>query len=153
MARTVKTSTMNFFTLGISVSVSILLLWLLVSMRQNKLSNHVANLRFDGMQKQLATISLQNARLQKVNTTDCLTGKIPIIFVSAMDDSHNGESGFKAGAVDYINRQTSLGVGHARIKVHLENSRKVKFIEALASGYLSDFDKIRIAAKYSLNNT
>ncbi|MFT6752771.1 MAG: DNA-binding response OmpR family regulator [Candidatus Azotimanducaceae bacterium] len=84
---------------------------------------------------------------------DPLTSKIPVIFVSAMDDKHNEESGFKAGAVDYINKPPSPSIVHARIKVHLQNSRQIKFIEALASGYLSDAGKIRIAARDLLDNT
>ena len=84
---------------------------------------------------------------------DALTSKIPIIFVSAMDDRHNEESGFRAGAVDYINKPPSPAIVHARIKVHLENTRQIKFIEAVASGYLSDTVKIREAARDLLENT
>ncbi|MFT7548678.1 MAG: hypothetical protein ACI9VI_002523, partial [Candidatus Azotimanducaceae bacterium] len=47
----------------------------------------------------------------------------------------------------------SPSIVHARIKVHLQNSRQIKFIEALASGYLSDAGKIRIAARDLLDNT
>jgi putative two-component system response regulator len=78
---------------------------------------------------------------------DALTSKIPIIFVSAMDDRHNEESGFRAGAVDYISKPPSPAIVNARIKVHLENTRQVKFIEAIANGYLSDAEEIRAAAK------
>jgi len=82
---------------------------------------------------------------------DGLTQNIPVIFVSAMDDRHNEESGFKAGAVDYINKPASPAIVHARIRVHLENNRQIKFIEALASGYLNDAEKIRETAKELLN--
>lgn len=82
---------------------------------------------------------------------DGLTKNIPIIFVSAMDDRHNEESGFKAGAVDYINKPPSPAIVHARIRVHLENNRQTKFIEAVASGYLHDAEKMRSRAKELLN--
>lgn len=84
---------------------------------------------------------------------DGLTKNIPIIFVTAMDDRHNEESGFKAGAVDYINKPPSPAIVHARIRVHLENNRQTKFIEAVASGYLNDAEKMREAAKELLSIT
>ena len=65
---------MNLVTLGINVSVSILLLWALVSIRHNKMNHKSANSRLDDLQKQLANISRQNSRLQRENTTDGLTG-------------------------------------------------------------------------------
>ena len=80
-------------------------------------------------------------------SNDPLSRNIPIIFVSAMDDRHNEESGFRAGAVDYINKPPSPAIVRARIKVHLEKTRQTKFIEAVASGYLSDLEKIRGTAK------
>ncbi|MBL4680557.1 MAG: GGDEF domain-containing protein [Pseudomonadales bacterium] len=65
---------MNLLTLTINVSVSIILLYTLVSLRQNKIRNNKADARFDTMQLQLEDISRQNSRLQKENTTDSLTG-------------------------------------------------------------------------------
>ena len=65
---------MNLLTLGINVSVSIILLYALVGLRQNKIRNGRADARFDSMQLQLEDISRQNSRLQKENTTDSLTG-------------------------------------------------------------------------------
>jgi predicted signal transduction protein with EAL and GGDEF domain len=74
VAQSVNISEINLVIFGINVSVSVLLLWALVAIRQNRVSNSVAKLRFDEMQKQLAAIAIQNSRLQKENTTDCLTG-------------------------------------------------------------------------------
>lgn len=51
---------------------------------------------------------------------DPRTEHIPVIFVSAMDDVHNEEVGFKAGAVDYISKPFGPAIVLARIKIHLE---------------------------------
>jgi len=67
-------SGMNLLTLVINVSVSIILLYTLISLRQNKIRNNKTDTRFDSMQLQLEDISRQNSRLQKENTTDSLTG-------------------------------------------------------------------------------
>lgn len=74
VASTHEVSGMNLLTLGINVSVSMILLYALVSLRQNKIRNIRADARFDSMQSQLEDISRQNTRLQKENTTDSLTG-------------------------------------------------------------------------------
>ena len=81
---------------------------------------------------------------------DPLTRKIPVIFVTSMDDRHNEESGFKAGAVDYISKPPSPGIVKARVRVHLMKTRQTRFVEAVASGYLADLEKIREAAKNML---
>ncbi len=79
--------------------------------------------------------------------SDLLTRKIPVIFVTSMDDRHNEETGLKAGAVDYIPKPPSPGIVHARVRVQLERTTQNRFIEAVASGYLSDPEKIRQTAK------
>lgn len=78
---------------------------------------------------------------------DPVTAGIPVIFVTSMDDRHNEETGFRAGAVDYISKPPSPAIVHARVKVHLERNRQAKFIQALATGYLSDPEQIRSQAK------
>ncbi len=80
-----------------------------------------------------------------------LTKNIPVIFVTSMDDRHNEETGFRAGAVDYISKPPSPGIVLSRVKVHLERNRKAKFIQAVASGYLNDPEQIRAAAKALLD--
>lgn len=47
------------------------------------------------------------------------TAKIPVIFVTAKDQSMDEALGFKAGAVDYISKPISPPVVLARIKTHL----------------------------------
>ena len=78
---------------------------------------------------------------------DPLTASIPVIFVTSMDDKHNEETGLRAGAVDYITKPPSPAIVLARVKVHLERMRQAKFIQAVASGYLSDPEVIRGQAK------
>ncbi len=78
---------------------------------------------------------------------DPLTQSIPVIFVTSMDDRHNEETGFRAGAVDYITKPPSPGIVQARVRVHLEKNRQARFIQAIATGYLNDPEKIRQEAK------
>jgi CheY-like chemotaxis protein len=47
------------------------------------------------------------------------TQKIPVIFVTAMDEDIDEARGFELGAVDYIHKPFSMGVVRARVKTHL----------------------------------
>ena len=78
---------------------------------------------------------------------DPLTQQIPVIFITAMDDRESEESGFQAGAVDYIYKPPVAASVKARIRVQLKRKQQVRFIEAVATGYLSDPDMIRQTAK------
>ena len=82
---------------------------------------------------------------------DPLTTGIPVIFVTSMDDRHNEETGFRAGAVDYITKPPSPAIVRARVGVHLERNRQAKFIQKVASGFLNDPEAIRIEAKEALD--
>jgi len=79
------------------------------------------------------------------------TAEIPVIFVTAMDDRHNEQIGFKVGAVDYINKPASPEVVLARVGVHLRNQRQDRFIKLVANGALDDPEKIKRAARTLLN--
>ena len=70
------------------------------------------------------------------------TKKIPVIFVTAMDDKHNEVVGLKAGAVDYIPKPPSAEIVRARVKIHLNAAKQRSFIERLAEGAYSDLDDI-----------
>jgi putative two-component system response regulator len=50
---------------------------------------------------------------------DARTAKIPVIFVSAMNEVQDETRGFEAGAVDYISKPVSPPLVRARIKTHL----------------------------------
>jgi diguanylate cyclase (GGDEF)-like protein len=45
---------------------------------------------------------------------------IPVIFVTALDDSEHEEEAFKAGGVDYIRKPINPYTTYARVKTHLE---------------------------------
>ena len=77
---------------------------------------------------------------------------IPVIFITSMDDKHNEEMGFKAGAVDYMNKPPSPELVHARINVHLHNRRQRLFLEKLASSEITDSTTIQQTAKLLLDN-
>ena len=70
------------------------------------------------------------------------TKKIPVIFVTAMDDKHNEVVGLKAGAVDYIPKPPSAEIVRARVKIHLNFARQRNFIERVAEGAYSDLNDV-----------
>jgi putative two-component system response regulator len=78
------------------------------------------------------------------------TEHIPVIFITSMDDKHNEQMGFKAGAVDYMNKPPSPELVHARINVHLRNQRQRLFLEKVASNELTDLATIQQTAKLLL---
>ncbi len=79
--------------------------------------------------------------------SDPLTRKIPVIFVTSMDDKHNEAIGFNAGAVDYIPKPPSTEIVLARISVHLNNARQQEFVSRIARGELIDLADIREKAR------
>ncbi|MCH7741451.1 MAG: response regulator [Proteobacteria bacterium] len=83
----------------------------------------------------------------KALKADPITEKIPVIFVTSMDDKHNEEVALKAGAVDYIPKPPSVEIVRARVKVHLSANRHRKFIERLAAGDVSDPEEIKKQAQ------
>jgi CheY-like chemotaxis protein len=75
------------------------------------------------------------------------TKHIPVIFVTSMDDKHNEQMGFKAGAVDYMNKPPSHEVVHARVSVHLRNNQQRQFLERLSGGDITDLNEIQTTAE------
>jgi two-component system sensor histidine kinase/response regulator len=57
--------------------------------------------------------------------------KVPVIFLTALDDSSDIEKGFELGAVDYITKPFRAPELMARVKTHLEMSRRAKQIAFL----------------------
>lgn len=78
---------------------------------------------------------------------DPATHKIPVIFVTSMDDKHNEEAGLRAGAVDYINKPPSPTIVRSRVGIHLAYARQVHFLEDIAEGKIDDLAAIRKQAK------
>lgn len=59
---------------------------------------------------------------------DPLTSEIPVIFVTAKDETADEEKGFNVGAVDYITKPISPSIVQARVKTHLalyDNNRNL----------------------------
>lgn len=58
-----------------------------------------------------------------------LTSDIPVIFVSAKDDESDESEGFKAGAVDYINKPVSAVITRARVATHIKLAHAQKALQ------------------------
>ena len=80
------------------------------------------------------------------------TAKIPVLFVTSMDDRHHEELGFKAGAVDYINKPVSEVLMHARVGVHLKNQQQRNYLGQLARGEVTDLALIQQGAEHLLKD-
>jgi putative two-component system response regulator len=52
--------------------------------------------------------------------SDLHTARIPVIFVSALDEVEDEAKGFEAGGVDYITKPISAAIVQARVRTHLE---------------------------------
>lgn len=69
----------------------------------------------------------------KAFQADPATQDIPIIFVTSESDHDIEKAGFEAGAVDYILKPVSPPIVQHRVRIHLQNSLTVKFLEDLLS--------------------
>ena len=78
---------------------------------------------------------------------DSDTEAIPVIFVTALDDEHNEEIGFKAGAVDYLSRPVSPSLLKARVKVHIQNRLYLDFLEKFISQQGGHVDEVLAEAR------
>jgi putative two-component system response regulator len=61
--------------------------------------------------------------------TSPLTYKIPVIFVSALNETQDESKGFEVGAVDYITKPVSTSIVRARVKTHLALYDQNKLLE------------------------
>jgi diguanylate cyclase (GGDEF)-like protein len=61
------------------------------------------------------------------------TAKIPVIFVTGLDDSAEESQGFSAGAVDYITKPIRAATLRARVRAHVELKRSRDLFEQQAS--------------------
>lgn len=75
------------------------------------------------------------------------TKDIPIIFVTSMSDPANEELGLQAGAVDYISKPVSPPIVKARVKIHLQNSLTVRFLEGLLSSQTTSLEDAKTQAE------
>ncbi len=64
---------------------------------------------------------------------DARTSRIPVIFVTAREETHDETRGFDAGAVDYIIKPIVPPIVRARVKTHLELKHARDLLERMAS--------------------
>jgi len=90
-----------------------------------------------------------------------LTQGIPVIFVTAMNQEHDEEKGFKAGAIDYITKPVKPALLLARVKNHLTLRGYELFLEEkveektkeLQETRLEIINKLGVASEYKDNET
>lgn len=63
---------------------------------------------------------------------DMDTKDIPVIFITAKNETTDEEYGFKLGAVDYITKPFSPVIVQARVRTHLILKRNIDLLESLA---------------------
>ncbi len=80
---------------------------------------------------------------------DPATAAIPVIFVTALNDSQDETAGFDVGAVDYITKPVSPPVVRARVRTHLSLVR----MEELRETRLQIVQRLGRAAEYKDNET
>jgi putative two-component system response regulator len=74
---------------------------------------------------------------------------IPIIFVTALNETDDELEGFEAGAVDYITKPVSPPIVRARVRTHLSLVR----MEELRASRLEIVQRLGLAAEYKDNET
>ncbi|RUM56798.1 MAG: two-component system response regulator [Marinomonas sp.] len=77
------------------------------------------------------------------------TARIPIIFVTALKDTIDEETGFKLGAVDYITKPIVPAIVRARVKTHLSLVQA----DALKETQIDLIQRLGRAAEYKDNET
>ncbi len=80
---------------------------------------------------------------------DPATAGIPVIFVTALNDSQDETAGFDVGTVDYITKPVSPPVVRARVRTHLSLVR----MEELRETRLQIVQRLGRAAEYKDNET
>lgn len=81
------------------------------------------------------------------------TRNLPVIFVTAMGDEQKEMEGLDAGAVDYIRKPVTPAIVQMRVKVHLQNSLYVLFLEQLLQQRSSDLSKAQESARALLDKS
>ena len=81
--------------------------------------------------------------------SDSITKRIPVIFVTALNDHASEQQGLELGAVDYISKPFSPPIVRARIRTHLSLVRTEEVLETR----LKIVQSLGIAAEYKDNET
>ena len=92
---------------------------------------------------------------------DPRTEKIPVIFVTAMDETANEAQGFQAGGVDYITKPVSYPILSARVQTHLSLYDQNRALEEKVKIQTAEINDTRLeiiqrlgrAAEYRDNET
>ena len=61
-----------------------------------------------------------------------LTKDIPIIFITALQETHDETAGFEAGGVDFITKPVSAPIVQARVATHVELKQQRDFLRSLS---------------------
>jgi putative two-component system response regulator len=80
---------------------------------------------------------------------DALTANIPVIFVTALNDTDDEVIGFEAGAVDYITKPVSPPIVRARVRTHLS----LVGVDELKKTRLEIVQRLGLAAEFKDNET
>jgi putative two-component system response regulator len=81
--------------------------------------------------------------------SDPATAAIPVIFVTALNDTDDEVVGFEAGAVDYITKPVSPPIVRARVRTHLS----LVGMDELKKTRLEIVQRLGLAAEYKDNET
>ena len=65
---------------------------------------------------------------------DEATRRIPVIFVTALEQTEDETQGFEAGAVDYIVKPINPAIVRARVRTHLELKAARDLLERMGRG-------------------
>ena len=93
--------------------------------------------------------------------SDLATRKVPVIFVTAMDDEEDESRGFDVGCVDYITKPVSPAIVRHRVKTHLALYDRNRALETQVFERTVELDHTRLqvihrlgrAAEYRDNET
>jgi putative two-component system response regulator len=77
------------------------------------------------------------------------TARIPIIFVTALDETENEETGFDLGAVDYIAKPVKPSIVRARVRTHLN----LVHAEELRHAHLELMHRLGRAAEFKTDES
>jgi putative two-component system response regulator len=80
---------------------------------------------------------------------DAATAAIPVIFVTALNDTDDEVIGFEAGAVDYITKPVSPAIVRARVRTHLS----LVGVDELKKTRLEIVQRLGLAAEFKDNET
>ena len=80
---------------------------------------------------------------------DAATASIPVIFITALNDSQDETAGFDVGGVDYLTKPVSPPVVRARVRTHLSLVR----VDELRETRLQIVQRLGRAAEYKDNET